>query len=628
MDDVWSVDETHIKASEQRVAGMVGNANARKELRAGEFIWIIPETMTSEESRELEEHGTDVRDLREIMKIGWHEECQKFIYECCAYLRGDKMEECGPFDNNEDTMSLTRIEDLVNVAEMNAASVNFKTLCPGACWMNWQVTKAPDVFCTHECKLGRIYVPDRQEMWWCKSCRRWIHTECQQFIGVGGEFFNYERVVRLSLAQSQYRWLYVYHVRIAHVPQCPNLCRPSLPHTIETTVRYLLKARNDFRKKGKRPPDFKTYLNSLVNYDGLHTDDKVLIQNEVLEIIDQAPAQDWYQCMYGLAPSPLPFLSLQRHFEQAVSPSTISWSLCQHTGDTKRLMSPWFAPVGMGGRQTSSQDTGVRSGILTRERTEKIIWVVPVDTTPTRARRNGLDLIEHKTIEEIAWCKEKQQYIYKCLDYVHASDVEAASKISTTDQERATLVCCLGGQHELIKTSQVSYVARCHIEDITRIATLEANTVTFPPLFPYQPYSHMDASMDYKTNKWKGPWFVTDRTFEFCTPACVKQYNYTPHEDEMRWCPGPCQRGEYPKVPVLFSLEKLITMLCEQGTTFSRTTDRGLLSFEEAVNQVIADEEWPMEFSSSLFTKIVKAVDSFARQKTYQCTGRGCWEWI
>lgn len=88
------------------------------------------------------------------------------------------MEECGPFDDDDETTSLvksvggglefvrttltdyiweTRIEDLVNVAEMNVASVNFKTLYPGEPyirmdlelsrkklgerWMKWQATK-------------------------------------------------------------------------------------------------------------------------------------------------------------------------------------------------------------------------------------------------------------------------------------------------------------------------------------------------------------------------------------------------------------------------------------------------------------------------------------------------------
>ena len=161
--------------------------------------------------------------------------------------------------------------------------------------------------------------------------------------------------------------------------------------------------------------------------------------------------------------------------------------------------------------------------------------------------------------------------------------------------------------------------------------------------------------------------------FEFCTPACGKQRQYTPHTDEMRWCPGLCQHwyhveclgapttigevygdtprlnlnwkrwygltrlriaraprsnGKYSKAPIPFSLEKLIMKLREQGTAFSRTTDLGLPSFEEAAQRVVAEEDWPTTLSSSLFNEIVKAVDHVDNQKTYQCAGPGCWERI
>ena len=37
------------------------------------------------------------------------------------------------------------------------------------------------------------------------------------------------------------------------------------------------------------------------------------------------------------------------------------------------------------------------------------VWTVPIHSTPAKARKKGLDLMEPKLIESIAWCEEKQQ---------------------------------------------------------------------------------------------------------------------------------------------------------------------------------------------------------------------------
>ena len=82
-------------------------------------------------------------------------------------------------------------------------------------------------------------------------------------------------------------------------------------------------------------------------------------------------------------------------------------------------------------------------------------------------------------------------------------------------QDMVALVHCLGGQNELIKTSQVSFVAGCRIEDIGRIVTLEVNTVTLPPLFPRQLYARTDALVDLQSVGQNGPSFDTEVLFSY-----------------------------------------------------------------------------------------------------------------
>ena len=109
------------------------------------------------------------------------------------------------------------------------------------------------------------------------------------------------------MSQNQRRWTYVKHIRIARVPKRPELLLPlipqrtdqhypSIPYTIEMTLRHLLKARQDFKKEHKELPDFEIYLHELINNEGLHPVDRIQMRQEILQIIDQSPAQTWYKC--------------------------------------------------------------------------------------------------------------------------------------------------------------------------------------------------------------------------------------------------------------------------------------------------------------------------------------------
>ena len=98
---------------------------------------------------------------------------------------------------------------------------------------------------------------------------------------------------------------------------------------------------------------------------------------------------------------------------------------------------------------------------------------------------------------------------------------------STAGQDMRALVHCLGGQNELVKTSQVSFVAGCRIEDFARVATLEVDAVTFPPLFPRQLYARTDMSVDLQSVGQKGPSFDTEVPFSRYRRQCLSVANHS-----------------------------------------------------------------------------------------------------
>ncbi|PIL26232.1 hypothetical protein GSI_11987 [Ganoderma sinense ZZ0214-1] len=344
-DRPWLATEADMGSTERRFEGAIGRGDARKTVEIGQFIYVVPEGMTPRECIEREENGEEVYDLREVLKVGWDNGEQKFLFACRGYLRADSTEYAGRFDDDDATKSLkkcaggdlefirtittdyiweTRIARLVNAAALDPSSRDFKTLdvrqpffrtdlelnreWSGDRWRNWRATKHPHSCCTHKCTLGRVYVPHHDEMRWCGLCGAWVHVACQKLKVGGGQAFNLEHARRWTRTQNECRWFYVSAIRVARNPGRPNLrhttivetesssaSHPAIPYTIEKTLLHLKEARLEFLHKHEQFPDFKTYVRNYLTASNLEPPNELLVK-EITDVIDQAPEQLWYEC--------------------------------------------------------------------------------------------------------------------------------------------------------------------------------------------------------------------------------------------------------------------------------------------------------------------------------------------
>ncbi|KAI1788542.1 hypothetical protein LXA43DRAFT_1063523 [Ganoderma leucocontextum] len=327
---VWSATRQDMEAGERCVEGTVGSGEDHKQLIAGTFIWAIPE---DKYPRDVREDDPDAMELREIQEIAWHPLHNKFIYKCRVYLHGHNITEAGPFNfQGKATAKLlssvggkqeyvktmktiayvweTRIEDVVDVAKLSTASATFKTLYPGQPYTRtdlevrqrqwgtvfmWYAAKAPDVVCKANCRLRGVYAPHRDEMRWCKSCRRWFHTECMEADSMGWEHFN-DDDLGIQPSDNVYAWWYAEEARIARVPRS-NEDHEGVPYTIETTLQELRRAKHTYdADPSKELPDFPKYLKQVIEQDRHHVGDKVQMFEEVMETVGNTPGELWYEC--------------------------------------------------------------------------------------------------------------------------------------------------------------------------------------------------------------------------------------------------------------------------------------------------------------------------------------------
>ena len=102
------------------------------------------------------------------------------------------------------------------------------------------------------------------------------------------------------------------------------------------------------------------------------------------------------------------------------------------------------------------------------------------------------------------------QFIYRCIDYLRALDVKIAEDVASQDPDTRVVLEGLGGKDELVRTGRISYVAACRVEDFAFIAHMEPNTVSFPPVFPRQPYTREDVHLEREEDDNVGRWVAAE----------------------------------------------------------------------------------------------------------------------
>ncbi|KAI1781790.1 hypothetical protein LXA43DRAFT_1105320 [Ganoderma leucocontextum] len=326
---VWTVTKKDLEDVEIVATATIGKGKQKTELKAGTYVWVVPEDMTPTKARDQDKNPMELREIGEIMR---HRGRKKFIYKCGVYLRGSNINDAGPLDRMQlgtkrtlrslggvqefllttayEYVWETRIEAVVNVAKLDPSKANFPTLFPGQPFTRvdlelyqvqlgmrwgWNATRAPQVVCKSNCKLQRIYAPNRQEMRWCKTCKKWYHTECMNAKDTGAHYFNVPENVE-QLSDSWYAWEYIEHLRIARVPR-HNDCHDGVPYTIETMLPKLRQAKDEYDgQPGAARPEFFKYLARLLQQDARPRGDQLRMYNEMKELIPQTLEQMWYKC--------------------------------------------------------------------------------------------------------------------------------------------------------------------------------------------------------------------------------------------------------------------------------------------------------------------------------------------
>ena len=102
------------------------------------------------------------------------------------------------------------------------------------------------------------------------------------------------------------------------------------------------------------------------------------------------------------------------------------------------------------------------------------------------------------------------QFVYKALEYTRAKDLKANLKFDEDDAATAIVLEGLGDADELVLTGRTCYFAGCRIEDLALIAHMAPDGVSFPPLFPRQPFSRLDVSIRRKDEARSRVWIAAE----------------------------------------------------------------------------------------------------------------------
>ena len=88
------------------------------------------------------------------------------------------------------------------------------------------------------------------------------------------------------------------------------------------------------------------------------------------------------------------------------------------------------------------------------------------------------------------------QFLYKCRDYVRGIVLKNMVQVDRMDPATATLLHCLGGRDEYVRTKAHTYVWETRIEDLVNVSCLGLRKAAFRPLYPGQPYTRRDLRLE------------------------------------------------------------------------------------------------------------------------------------